>query len=77
VPARPGQGIEPIGYRAADQVLVQSLTAKDTKDAKERAKPYRGGRQFAKEQKSFTAKDAKDAKEEKSFTAKDAKDAKD
>jgi hypothetical protein len=30
----------------------------------------------AEEQKSLTAKDAKDAKEDKSFTAKDTKDAK-
>jgi hypothetical protein len=39
-------------------------------------KPYRQGRQAAKEQKSLTAKDTKHVKEQKSFTAKDAKDAK-
>jgi hypothetical protein len=40
-------------------------------------KLHRQGRQAAKEEKSFTAKDTKDAEEKNSLTAKDAKDAKD
>jgi len=52
-PRRSAQGSE----RWGEAGLHKSFTANDTKDAKEKVQLHRGGRETAKEQKSFNAKE--------------------